>query len=208
MVTEFPLTTPAASRRHHRRPGRQPGFTEEAGNQIGRITVSGTITEFPVPTANRGPVAITDGPDGRSWSTEQNTHRIGRITTAGTFLKTFTLSNNVQPQAITSGPDGNVWFSEPGLAMIGQISPTEPSPVPNRRPEGRHTRNRAGSRRESLVHGHCDEQRRADDALGQATEFPIPTSGSAPSGIAPGPDGNRWYAELAPDKIGQVATSA
>ena len=42
---------------------------------------------------------------------------------------------------------------------------------------------------------------------GTATEFPIPTSGSAPSGIAPGPDGNLWYAELAPDKIGQVATS-
>ena len=42
---------------------------------------------------------------------------------------------------------------------------------------------------------------------GTATEFPIPTPGSAPSGIAPGPDGNLWYAELEPDKIGQVSTA-
>src|SRR5262249_41376545 len=36
-------------------------FTEQVGNQIGRITTDGKITEFPVPTANSGPLGITLG---------------------------------------------------------------------------------------------------------------------------------------------------
>ncbi len=36
-------------------------FTEYAGNKIGRSTPSGTITEYPIPTANSHPRWITLG---------------------------------------------------------------------------------------------------------------------------------------------------
>src|SRR5258708_4556113 len=50
-------------------------FTEQNGNQIGRITTAGAITEFSLPT-NCGsslgcnPRGITAGPDGNLWFTE------------------------------------------------------------------------------------------------------------------------------------------
>ena len=54
-------------------------FTEDAGNNIGRITPAGEITEFPLPTPGSGPAGITVGPDGNLWFTEQIGNKIGRI---------------------------------------------------------------------------------------------------------------------------------
>src|SRR5438876_4943936 len=45
-------------------------FTERSSNRIGRITTTGVITEYTIPTANSGPQAITVGPDGALWFTE------------------------------------------------------------------------------------------------------------------------------------------
>src|SRR5262249_49408386 len=55
-------------------------FTEFNANQIGRITPTGTITEFPLPTANSGPWGITAGPDGNLWFAEFYGNQIARIT--------------------------------------------------------------------------------------------------------------------------------
>ncbi len=43
-------------------------FAEKTGNKIGRITMQGQITEFPVPTPNAGPDAM---------------HAAGRTATSG-----------------------------------------------------------------------------------------------------------------------------
>ncbi len=48
-------------------------FTE--GNNIGRMTPTGAITEFP-----NGAGAITAGPDGNLWFTEVYSNKIGKIT--------------------------------------------------------------------------------------------------------------------------------
>ena len=49
--------------------------------KIGRMTPSGTLTEFPIPTANPGPGWITAGPDGNIWFTENlySVTQIGRL---------------------------------------------------------------------------------------------------------------------------------
>jgi hypothetical protein len=39
------------------------------------------------------------------------------------------------------------------------------------------------------------------------TEFPLPTSGSAPVGIASGADGNLWFAEEIGNQIGRITTA-
>src|SRR5262245_24265924 len=42
------------------------------------------------------------------------------------------------------------------------------------------------------------------EAAKRIKEFPVPTPGSLPHGIAVGPDGNLWFTERAGDKIGRI----
>src|SRR5262245_53937235 len=46
-------------------------FTENDVGKIGRMSPTGAVTEFALPTANSSPVSITLGPDGNMWFTEQ-----------------------------------------------------------------------------------------------------------------------------------------
>ena len=98
-------------------------FTRYAGNTIGRITPTGTITEFPIPTAASGAKSITLGPDGNLWFTELNADQIGQITPAGVITEFPLPIVDSQPWDILGGPDGNVWFTEPGTNRIGRITP-------------------------------------------------------------------------------------
>jgi virginiamycin B lyase len=56
-------------------------FTETFHNKIGRITTSGDLSEFLLPTPDSYPAAITTGPDGAMWFTERDNSggKIGRI---------------------------------------------------------------------------------------------------------------------------------
>src|SRR5438034_737511 len=88
-------------------------FTEYSGNNIGRITTSGAITEFPLPTANSAPFGITAGPDGNLWFTEFVGNKIGRITTSGAITEVPLPTANSAPYGITAGPGGiRLWFTE------------------------------------------------------------------------------------------------
>jgi streptogramin lyase len=99
-------------------------FTEVAGNKIGRITTSGAVTEYPIPTRGAGAVGIVKGPDGNLWFTETAAGKIGRMATSG-IVTEFALTNRTAaPLAIvTSTADGNLWFTENGAAKIGRITP-------------------------------------------------------------------------------------
>src|SRR5438094_6547328 len=57
-------------------------FTDGGVSQIGRVTPSGSFTEYPVPTSDSGPARITTGPDGNLWFTEECGNNIGRVTLA------------------------------------------------------------------------------------------------------------------------------
>src|ERR1700704_1709230 len=39
------------------------------------------------------------------------------------------------------------------------------------------------------------------------SEFALPTAGSEPFGIAPGPDGNLWFTELSGNRIGRITAA-
>ena len=96
-------------------------FTKDPDPHIGRITTSGVITEFSLPT-NSLPRHITGGPDGNVWFTKPD-DKIGRITTSGVVTEFATPTSHSWPFEIAAGPDGNVWFTEsyPGL---GRVTPT------------------------------------------------------------------------------------
>lgn len=54
-------------------------FVETGGNQVGKITTAGSISEYPIPTAGSSPVGIAGGPDGNLWFTEYDANKIGRL---------------------------------------------------------------------------------------------------------------------------------
>jgi len=99
-------------------------FTELDANRIGRITTAGTITEYPIPTANAGPHGITAGPDNALWFTETNVSKIGRIGTDGTITEYNAPRNanndEVKPTDIVKGSDGQLWYASTG--SIGSMT--------------------------------------------------------------------------------------
>jgi virginiamycin B lyase len=97
---------------------------------IGRITTSGVVTEYALPSSLPG--AITRGPDGALWFVDQQTNAIGRITTSGQVTEYSSgITPGAVPVGITTGPDGALWFTEEVTGKIGRlsISATAPSAV-------------------------------------------------------------------------------
>jgi hypothetical protein len=118
-------------------------FTEAGTNAIGRITTSGTITEYPGTGAS--PSGIAAAQDGALWFTESppqpgitttcpapsGLHAIGRITSGGTITnQVATPTAQSEPSDITVGPDGNLWFSEYCADKIGRVQVAPPVPPP------------------------------------------------------------------------------
>jgi len=99
-------------------------FTELDANKIGRITTSGVVTEYTVPTANAAPYDITAGSDGALWFTENNVSKIGRIAMDGTITEYDAPRNanndEVKPTNITKSADGTLWYAATG--SIGKIT--------------------------------------------------------------------------------------
>src|SRR2546429_324107 len=62
-------------------------FSEQTSNRIGRMTPSGILTEYAVPTDGAGPSSITVGTDGAMWFAEEYAGKIGRITATGAFTE-------------------------------------------------------------------------------------------------------------------------
>jgi virginiamycin B lyase len=137
-----------------------PGVPDVTVYGIGRITPTGVVTEFPLPTGDGDSGALALGPDGNLWFPE--TGKIGRITPAGAITEFPLPDASSQPGMLTVGSDGNLWFSvrtftilQGNLTSGGQI--------------GRIT------------------------LTGVVTEFPLPnTVTSVPGALTAAPDGNLW----------------
>jgi virginiamycin B lyase len=54
-------------------------FTENGAGKIGRITITGAVTEYPMPSAASGIQGIGVGPDGSIWVTEATAGKIARL---------------------------------------------------------------------------------------------------------------------------------
>lgn len=182
-------------------------FTEPGVNKIGRITTSGAITEFKVPTPSSLPAGLTDGPDGALWFTEVAGNKIGRISTSGIITEFAIPTADALPAYITDGPDGNLWFTEANAGKIGRITPagvvTEFS-VPTvlalpaditEGPDGALWFTEAiGSRVGRIT------------TSGQVTEFALPASLGLPVGLTSS-DGALWFVETRGDRIGRITTA-
>ncbi len=173
-------------------------------------SANGVVTEFPVPTANAGPYALTAGPDGNVWFTEHDAgaRGIGRITPSGAITE-FPVEPGATGAGIALGSDGNLWYTDDFHGVLGRITPTgtftafaapfDGRPLNTPRgiatgPDGDLYIVDAGNNRIVEV--------RTDGTT--ATSFPIPTAAANAQQITRGPDGNMWFTENNNDLVGRV----
>jgi virginiamycin B lyase len=91
------------------------------GNKIGRITFTGEVNEFVIPTPNARPHAIIPGKNGDLWFTEWGGNQISRITVEGVITEYPIPTNNAEPHGITFCPNGDIWFAEE-CNQIGRLT--------------------------------------------------------------------------------------
>ena len=170
---------------------------------IGRVTPTGTITEFTAGLpAGSMPHAIAAGGDGNLWFTDPPNHAIGRITPTGTITE-FPLPHPASiPYELTAAADGTLWFTDPGVEAIGEIDPATVAtaipeysvlgvdPVPNldeitEGPDGNAYVTDKGN----------DPGIIAVTPGGTVTESLTSPGSTMPSGIGPGDDGDVWFTD-------------
>src|SRR5262249_30094152 len=122
-ITEYSLSSNSRPEDIVAGPDGNLWVTEAVGNRIARVSTSGAITEFALPSSFSVPWSIALGADGNLWFTESGAGRIGRITTMG-LIREFPISGPTQsrPTDIVSGPDGYLWWTGCSGNNVGRIT--------------------------------------------------------------------------------------
>ena len=197
-------------------------FTEKQP-YLGRITPTGTITEFPTGDLFQ-PYALTTGSNGDLFLADNGSQDIREFSTNGSQVRTFWVPNPSNRYfvitSITSGPNGDIWataatptFGPPdeisGGDMVVELSPTAGTmsvfPIPT------HT-----SAATSIIAVSSTSLWFAEPNLNQVgvvtvtgpgnatvTEIAVPTTGAKPYRLTLGSDGNVWLTEFAMSKVGR-----
>lgn len=97
-------------------------FTDAGDNKIGRMSTTGSVTEFAVSTPNAGLTGICQGPDGRLWFLEGAANKVAAVTTAGSFHEFAIPTAYSGAFGIVAGPDGALWFTEGAANTIGRTT--------------------------------------------------------------------------------------
>jgi streptogramin lyase len=180
------------------------------GAAFGRMTVTGSVTEFALPTPASEPESIVKGPDGNVWIAEFQAGRVARVTSDGVVLGEFPIPiAGGQPESITSDPDGGtLWYADAISNAIGSISTAGTNgvefqlPAPDSKPSALALG--PDGYLWFVEHDGLNVGRIGTD--GGIQEFPVPTPGGYESGIAAGSDGNLWFTETATGKLGRLTT--
>ena len=91
-------------------------LTDPVGDDIKRVTPTGTVTTYPIGSA---PSSITTGSDGNLYFT-QYPGTLGFMTPSGSYGFVYVPAPSSAPNTVTLGPDGNIWFTDMGANMIGR----------------------------------------------------------------------------------------
>lgn len=97
------------------------------GNRVGRITMNGAVTEFPIPSAAGSPINIAVGPDRNVWFTKGSI--LGRVTPDGAITEFPLPGPNAGATGLTAGSDrqppdrllNRLWFTMSGSNALGYM---------------------------------------------------------------------------------------
>jgi streptogramin lyase len=163
-------------------------FTEYKTSNLGRVTASGQVKEFPTPSGGRGLVV---GPDQNLWYTTPD-GQLGRFNpTTGDAVES-SLSGGYHAAWIAAGPDGNLWFTDPQSQQIGKVTISGTSTMYSVKSSPGHIINGKDG---FLWYGGDDGFLGRIDTNGSSKEFSFPTiSGQGlVEAITVGGDGRLWF---------------
>jgi streptogramin lyase len=205
-VTAFPLAPQSGPSAICKGPDGALWFTEEGANQIGRITTTGSISQFTVPTPTAGVGGITTGPDGNLYFTEFKANKVGRFNpTTRQFTEWLLPQASAGPGGVVTGADANLWIMEaqaskivrmttagtflPAFTLTGGSWPHGPTLGPDG----------------NVWFAEFKRNRIARiTPLGKVIEFVLPQLGSNPDTVTTGLDGNIYFTENHANKIGSI----
>ncbi len=106
--------------------GRMDGRTPD-GNRVGRITMDGVISEFPIPSQTGSPINLAVGPDRNIWFTKGSF--LGTATAEGTVIELALVATGAGLTGVTAGSDrrppdrlaNRLWFTESAANKIGYL---------------------------------------------------------------------------------------
>jgi virginiamycin B lyase len=98
------------------------------GNRVGRITMDGRVTEFPIPSQAGSPINITVGPDRNIWFTKGGL--LGRVTPEGVITEFPLSSATAGATGLTAGSDrqpptrlsNRLWFAQSAGNSLAYLS--------------------------------------------------------------------------------------
>ena len=179
-------------------------YTSSTSNFVGKISMTGAITNYPTGFSARG---MAVGPDRNLWFLSASSTSVGVINTKGAIVGTYPIaSDGPASDGLVTGPDGNLWLVNYGSNAVESIipggSPTSHGLTGNAAP------------RDIVVgpDGALWFTEQGTNGIGKITtsgslsEYNL-TNGnningsSAPIGITLGSDGNIWFAETGSNTI-------
>ncbi len=207
-VTPFPTPTPGTTVLGITTGGDgDVWFAELNQMQIGRITPTGDITEFPLPPSAPQPAFdLTLGPDGNVWAIAGE--EFVKMAPDGTSVGYPGVTGG-GTISITAGPDGKLWFLEQGANRVGRMTtagvidaefpiptPSSGATVITHDPDGKLWFTETAAHKIASV-----------TTNGQFTEYPT-SADCPPSGIAADDQGRLWVTCAGtPTAIGVMSTT-
>jgi streptogramin lyase len=186
-------------------PSKQEGTT--ASDTTSYSYEAGKFVEFSLPAgSNPGGIAaednlITGKPNGNFWFTENGTNKIAKVTPAGKI--TEYPSGEAGPKSIVIARENVIYFSSnSGVSLMD----SETGEVRNYFTGGHPTSLAYVAGDSAVWFVEPTENKVGKSWGGEPTTYALP-SGSQPSEIVLGPDGNLWYTEAGTSKIGKMSTS-
>ena len=97
------------------------------GNRVGRITLTGDVTEFRIPSPGGSPINIAVGPDRNVWYTKGMA--LGRVTPDGNITEFEVPGPAARTVGLSAGSDrqppeqltNRLWFTDPVGNRIGYL---------------------------------------------------------------------------------------
>ncbi len=184
-------------------------FTEHVGKKIGEINTVGTMKTYTVPSGKE-PRGIARGSEGNLWFTE-NAEKIGKITPSGAITE-YSLWTGEEGQKIAAGPNGNMWYTtkpHSGYLNIGIIEPSGYSfsfrsvHASSEELEGADIAAGPAGTETMWVSEYATNTISKITAEGVVSEYALP-SGSKPTSLTAGPDGNMWFTDAGTKKVGKI----
>lgn len=181
-------------------------------SKIAAVTTDGEFTEYPTPTPNSAPCAITQGPDNKLWFASFDGNLVGSITSEGKIEEFKSPTPKSGTYQVVNGPDDALWVSQNTADSVASMTPagkfTEFGLGGNDKSDvAGVTVTRDGSVWFAETTGNLVGKLVPDSSSPggrRLVKYPMPREDAWPYGMVTGPDGNVWFTQLGGDRVARI----